>query len=45
MAEVRIVKLPLNVNPTQPLAGNTLDSPDQNATADFKLVLVLKPNV
>jgi hypothetical protein len=43
--EVRIVKLPLNVNPTQPLAGNTLDSPDQNATADFKLVLVLKPNV
>jgi hypothetical protein len=33
------------VNPTQPLAGNTLDSPDQNATADFKLVLVLKPNV
>ncbi len=45
VAEVRVVKLPLNVNPTQPLAGNTLDSPDQNATADFKLVLVLKPNV
>jgi hypothetical protein len=43
VAEVRVVKLPLNVNPTQPLAGNTLDSPDQNATADFKLVLVLKP--
>jgi hypothetical protein len=45
VAEVRVVKLPLNVNPGQPLAGNTLDSPDQNATADFKLVLVLKPNV
>ena len=26
------------------LAGNTLDSPDQSATADFKLLLVLKPN-
>jgi hypothetical protein len=44
VAEVRVIKLPLNVNPTQPLVGNTLDSPDQNATADFKLVLVLKPD-
>ena len=43
--EVRVIKLPLNVNPTQPLAGNTLDSPDQNTAADFKLVLVLKPEV
>jgi len=45
VAEVRIVKLPLNVNPSQPLAGNTLDSPEQNATADYKLVMVLKPEV
>jgi len=45
VAEVRVVKLPLNVNPSQPLAGNTLDSPDQSATAEFKVVLVLKPNV
>jgi len=42
---VRVVKLPLNVNPNQPLSGNTLDSPYQNTTADFKVVVVLKPNV
>ncbi len=45
VAEVRIVKLPLNVNPSLALAGNTLDSPDQSTTAEFKLVVVLKPNV
>jgi hypothetical protein len=40
-----VVKLPLNVNSSQALTGNTLDSPDQNTAADFKLVLVFKPNV
>src|SRR5215813_4670648 len=30
VAEVRVVKLPLNVNPTLSLAGNTLDSPDRS---------------
>ena len=45
VAEVRVVKLPLNVNPTLQLSGNTLDSPDQTATAEFKLLIVFKPNV
>jgi len=47
VAEVRIVKLPLNVNPSASLSGNTLDNPEQagNATAEFKLLIVLKPNV
>jgi hypothetical protein len=45
VAEVRVVKLPLNVNPSLPLSGNTLDNPEQsqNATAEFKLVVILKP--
>jgi len=44
VAEVRVVKLPLNVNPALSLTGNTLDSPDQSAAAEFKVVLVMKPN-
>jgi hypothetical protein len=45
VAEVRVLKLPLNVNPTLTLSGNTIDSPEQsqNATAEFKLLVVLKP--
>lgn len=43
VAEVRVVKLPLNVNPALSLSGNTLENPDQGATADFKLLVVLKP--
>lgn len=45
VAEVRVVKLPLNVNPTQPLTGNTVDNPEQsaNATAEFRLLVLLKP--
>jgi hypothetical protein len=40
---VKVVKLPLNVNPALSLSGNTLDNPEQQGgTADFKLVLVLK---
>jgi hypothetical protein len=43
IAEVRIVKLPLNVNPTLALAGNTLDTREQTgATAEFKLLIVMK---
>ena len=46
VAEVRVVKLPLNVNPALSLSGNTLDNPEQSAgTADFKLLLVLKPGI
>jgi hypothetical protein len=46
VAEVRVVKLPLNVNPSLSLSGNTLDNPEQtaNATAEFKLLVLLKPD-
>jgi hypothetical protein len=43
VSEVRVVKLPLNVNPALSLSGNTLDNPEQGGTAEFKLLLVLKP--
>jgi hypothetical protein len=43
VAEARVVKLPLNVSPTLSLSGNTLDNPEQRGTAEFKLLLVLKP--
>jgi hypothetical protein len=42
VSEVRVVKLPLNVNPALSLSGNTLDNPEQGGTADFRLLLVLK---
>jgi hypothetical protein len=45
VAEVRVIKLPLNVNPALSLAGNTLDSPDQTAIAEFKLLVVLKTRI
>lgn len=43
--KVRVVKLPLNVNPTLSLSGNTLDNREQSAKAEFRLLLVLKPNL
>jgi hypothetical protein len=43
VSEVKVVKLPLNVNPALSLSGNTLDNPEQGGTAEFKLLLVLKP--
>jgi hypothetical protein len=45
VAEVRVMKLPLNISPTLALSGNTLDSREQSGGADFRLLLVLKPNV
>ena len=42
VAEVRVVKLPLNINPGLTLAGNTTDSRDQAGKAEFKLLLVWK---
>ena len=44
VAEVRVTKLPLNVNPTLSLTGNTLDTPESSAIADFKLLVLFKPN-
>lgn len=40
--QVRVVQLPLNVNPTLSLSGNTSDNPAQAGAAEFKMVLVLK---
>ena len=45
VAEARIVKLPLNVDPALALAGNTLDSREQAGVADFRVLVVLKPNL
>ena len=44
IAEVRVVKLPLNVDPALSLSGSTLDNPGQaTGSANFKVLLVLKP--
>jgi hypothetical protein len=45
VAEARIVKLPLNVDPALALAGNTLDSREQGGAAEFRVLVVLKPNL
>ena len=44
VAEVRVVKYPLNVNPGLALSGNTRDTPEQSGVADFKITLSLKPD-
>ena len=43
VAEVRTIKMPLNVNPNAILSGNTLDSGREPATAEFELLIVYKP--
>ena len=43
VAEARVVKLPLNINPKLSLSGNTLENPEQGGTAEFKLLLVMRP--
>jgi hypothetical protein len=44
VAEVRVVKLPLNVDPTLSLSGSTQESAGQaSGTADFRLLVVLRP--
>jgi hypothetical protein len=45
VADARIVKLPLNVDPALTLAGNTLDNRELPGAADFKVLVVLKPNL
>lgn len=44
VAQVQIVKLPLNVNPNSQISGNTLDNREETGSADFRLLLVMKPN-
>ena len=43
VAEVKVVKAPLNVSPSLTLSGNTTDSNAPPGKAEFKLLLVLKP--
>ena len=45
VAEVRATKMPLNVSPKSVLSGNTLDSRAETGSAEFELVIVLKPKV
>lgn len=45
VAEARIVKLPLNIDPALALTGNTLDSRERPGAADFKVLVVLKPDL
>lgn len=44
VADVRVVKLPLNVNPELSLRGDTRDTLDHSGTADFRILLTLKPS-
>ncbi len=45
VAEVKVIKLPLNISPTSVLSGNTTDSDGPAGTAEFKLLLVFKPTL
>ena len=42
VAEVRVVKMPLNINPSLTLSGNTTENLEQTGKAEFKLLLVMK---
>jgi len=42
VAEARIVKLPLNIDPKLPLSGNTVDKGEHGEGADFRVAVVLK---
>jgi hypothetical protein len=44
VAEVRVVKYPLNVSPGLALSGNTRDAAEQSGVADFKITVTLKPD-
>lgn len=43
VAEVKIVKLPLNISPSLTLSGNTLESHEQSVKAEFSVVIIIKP--
>jgi hypothetical protein len=45
VADVKIVKLPLDINPTLSLSGNTTENREQIGKAEFKLIIVFKPSV
>jgi hypothetical protein len=41
--EVKVVKLPLNIDQTLTLAGNTTENREQVGKAEFKLIVIFKP--
>ena len=45
VAEVRILRMPLNISPSAILSGTTLDKAEGTATAEFDLVIVYKPRI
>jgi len=45
VAEVRVIRVPLNVSPSLTLSGSTADSSAPAGKADFELLLVLKPTI
>ena len=45
VADVKIVKLPLDINPTLSLSGNTTENRDQIGKAEFKVVIVFKQSI
>jgi hypothetical protein len=44
VADVKVVKMPLNVNPETALTGDTRDAAEHTGAAEFKIELTLKPN-
>lgn len=45
VAEVKVIKLPLNISPASVLSGNTTDKAGPAGAAEFKLLLVFKPTL
>ena len=45
VAEVRTMKMPLNVSPKSVLSGTTADSRAESGIAEFELLIVLKPRI
>jgi len=45
VAEVRVIKLPLDIDQKLSLSGNTVESREQTGRAEFRLVVILKPTV
>ena len=44
VADVKVLKLPLNVNPDLALSGDTRDAAEHTGTAEFTLQVTLRPN-
>lgn len=45
VAEVKIIKMPLDINPSLSLSGNTTENREQIGKAEFRLVIVFKQSV